>query len=292
MKNLFRASYLRENLFGRLPFLRPLESIVLRFFMIPNLFLVRAKGLKYVRESKGPAIFAFNHNNSVETILVPAFLVYHSSGRKISFVIDWMFGKIPLLEQLFKPMEPIYVYHKRSPLRLLEARRPKHVPPADTVSLCCEKLMAGKRIGIFPEGKRNKDPFRLLKAKPGIGHIALRSEVPVIPVGINCTRGKKNIKVSAFGRILLTIGKPMRFESLSEAYRNAAKSSSPHTAEHEQHLLAREATNRVMHVIAGLCGKELTVATNAETYGNTENSIRQKKTTTIPPRRSYVLYNG
>ncbi len=250
-------SSLRENLFGRLPFLKPLDAILLRFLMLPNLFLVRAEGLEHVRKNDGPVIFAFNHNNSIESILVPSFLVYHSGGRKISFVIDWMFGKIPVLGQLLKRMEPVYVYHKRSTLRFLESRRPKKIRSVDTVSLCCEKLRAGKRIGIFPEGKRNRDPFRLLKGKPGIGHIALQSGVPVIPVGINCVSGKKKKKIRAFSRISLNIGSPLRFASLAEAYRQAdSQGSSSLKGLQERHLLATETTNRVMSVIAGLCGKD------------------------------------
>lgn len=259
-------SYLCENLLGRLPFLKPVDAILLRFLMLPNLFLVRAEGLEHIRGRKGPIIFAFNHNNSIESILVPAFLVYHSGGRKISFVIDWMFGKIPLLEQLLKRMDPVYVYHKRSTLRFLESRRPKKGRPVDTVSLCCEKLKAGNRIGIFPEGKRNRDPFRLLKAKPGIGHIALQSEVSIVPVGISCVSGKKKKKVHSFGRISLCIGKPLHFASLAEAYRQAGfQGSSSLKGAKARHVLATEATNRVMSAIGGLCGKEYTFKKNNHT---------------------------
>lgn len=257
MKSIFRMSYLRENLFGKLPFLKPVESMILRFFMIPTLLFVRVQGLEHIRNRRGPMIFAFNHNNSIETILVPAFLVYHSGGQKISFVIDWMFGKIPLIEQLFEQTDPVYVYHKRSTLRFLESQRPKAVRPADVVSVCCEKLGDGKRIGIFPEGKRNKDPFRLQQAKPGIGHIALRSQAPVVPVGINCVSGGKNKKVRSLGKISLNIGEPLRFDDLAKAYRQADSSDfSPLPADRERHMLARAVTNRVMSVIAGLCGKE------------------------------------
>ncbi len=259
MKNFFRMKYLRENLFGKLPFLQPLESLLLRFFMIPNLFLLHAEGLEHIRDRKGPVIFAFNHNNSMESLFVPVFLVYHSGGRKISFVIDWMFGKIPLLGSLFRLAEPVYVYHKRSTWAVLESRRPKKPPFPDTVSLCCEKLGRGGRIGIFPEGTRNRDPFRLLPGKPGIGHIALRSGVPVIPVGINCVSGRKRKKVHAFGRVVLKIGKPLQFDDLSESYRLAGRTSSSSLAEgRERYVLALTATHRVMSNLAGLCGKKYT----------------------------------
>ena len=291
MKSFFRMSYLRENLFGKLPFLKPVESMLLRFFMIPTLLFVRAQGLEYIRDRREPVIFAFNHNNSIESILVPAFLVYHSGGQKISFVVDWMYGKIPLIEQIFERMDPVYVYHKRSTLKFLESKRPNAGRPVDVVSLCCEKLKDGKRVGIFPEGKRNKDPFRLLKAKPGIGHIALRSEAPVVPVGINCISGGKKKKVRSLGRISLNIGEPLRFDDLAKAYHQAGNSDfSSFTTDNEQHMLARAVTNRVMSVIAGLCGKEYPFSTLAVKSRNTAKVIQ--KITTIPSRRSYVLYNG
>ena len=286
MKSFFEMNSLRENLFGKLPFLHPTESLLLRFFMIPNLFLLRAEGLEHIRDQNGPVIFACNHNNSMESLLVPAFLVYHSGGRKISFVIDWMFGKIPLLGYLFKKMEPIYVYHKRSPSRFLESRRPKGKFSADTVSLCCEKLRAGKRIGIFPEGKRNRDPFRLLRAKPGVGHIALRSGVPVVPVGIKCVSGKKRKKVHAFGRIILKIGKPVQFGDLSKPYCQAGgQGFSSLSGGQERHSLAQTATNRIMSDIAALCGKEYPCPVSTgqsggvvrESLNNNNHNIREPR---------------
>lgn len=282
MKTCFKVSKLRVNLFGELPFLKPLESLLLRLFMIPTFFLVRANGLEHIKNRNGPVIFAFNHNNALESVLVPACLVYHSGGKKISFIIDWMFGKIPLLEQLFKLMDPVYVYHKRSPLRFIESKRPKTGKMRDTVSLCCERLREGKRVGIFPEGKRNSDPHRLLRAKPGIGHIALISDAPVIPVGINCVSGKKRKKVRALGRMTLNIGKPLHFKNLSNAYRRAGTGSSASAStERERHMLAHEATTRIMSVIAGLCGKEYIYSAHGEKTGTTTKAIRNNNNHTI-----------
>ncbi len=267
---------------GRLPFLKPFEAFVLRIFMIPVSFLVRASGLEHIRERNGPVIFAFNHNNSIETLLVPACLVYHGGGKKISFIVDWMFGKIPLLDRLFNVMEPIYVYHKRSPLAVLESRRPKTVRKDDAVSLCCQKLKEGRHIGIFPEGKRNRDPEKLLRAKPGIGHISLRSGMPVIPVGINCVSGKKKKKVRTFGRIRLAVGKPLQFDALSEAYRRIGTYTSTMKAERERHKLAREAADRIMTAIASLSGKEYVCSSARAGMGNaSQETVRNNNHHTI-----------
>ncbi len=269
-------SALREKLFCGLPFLQPAESLLLRFLMIPNLFLLHAEGIEHIRQQQGPLIVACNHNNAIESLLVPAFLVYHSAGRKISFVIDWMFGKVPLLGHLLNVMEPVYVYHKRSTSRFLESRRPKTIYSKDTVSLCRERLRNGQRIGIFPEGTRNRDPYRLLRARPGVGHIALGSGVPVLPVGIHCVSGRKRKKVHDFGKIILKIGQPIRFDDLSEAYRIADSSGALSGSKgNERQVLAQSAADRIMSNIACLCGKAFT---GHLPYLNEQNKIEDFST--------------
>ncbi len=257
MKNISRTGFLREHLFGKLPLLGPAESLLLRVFMIPVLLLVRAEGLGHIRGRKDPLIFAFNHNNSLESLLVPAFLIYHGEGRKISFVIDWMFGKIPFAGRLVDLVEPMYVYHKRSTSAFIEVSRPDAVPAGDTISRSCEKLREGKRVGIFPEGRRNRDPFRLLPAKTGVGHIALRSGVPVVPVGIDYPQRRQKARIPVFGKIVLSIGRPLSFDDLAEEYLRAGEKDAPEGVSRraERHVLAWRATQRVMRALSPLCGK-------------------------------------
>jgi 1-acyl-sn-glycerol-3-phosphate acyltransferase len=65
----------------------------------------------------------------------------------------------------------------------------------------------GKILGIFPEGTRSKTN-ELLPAEPGVALIAIKTNAPVIPVRI-----KGSYKL--FGRLKITIGKPMSFEEFS-----------------------------------------------------------------------------
>ena len=44
-----------------------------------------------------PAIFAINHNASLESVAVPSALIHHRAGRPIHFMIDWMFLHLPLV---------------------------------------------------------------------------------------------------------------------------------------------------------------------------------------------------
>ncbi|NTV17653.1 MAG: 1-acyl-sn-glycerol-3-phosphate acyltransferase [Chlorobiaceae bacterium] len=223
--------------------------------MLPNFLLTRAYGLENLSESENATIFAFNHNNSLETLMVPVLLIYHLGGRSISFVIDWMYGKVPILGFLMDMLDPVYVYNKRSSLSWIEITRPL-VPSGDTIERCCEKLRAGRSIGIFPEGKRNRNPETLVRGKSGVGHIALQSGVPVIPVGIdfNCriTKGK----IPVFGRTIIRIGQPISFRHQSDAYRMLMPYASGCSSHHsELNQMAAEVTHEIMLCLAKLSGK-------------------------------------
>ncbi len=74
-------------------------------------------------------------------------------------------------------------------------------------------LQAGQVLGFFPEGHRSESGT-LIKAHPGIAGIALRSGVPLVPVGVT---GSKN----AFGKfwrrdLTLRFGKPFYAKDLGE----------------------------------------------------------------------------
>jgi 1-acyl-sn-glycerol-3-phosphate acyltransferase len=45
-------------------------------------------------------------------------------------------------------------------------------------------LIAGRSIGIFPEGTVNRDRFQLLRGRHGAARLSLETGVPVVPAGI------------------------------------------------------------------------------------------------------------
>jgi 1-acyl-sn-glycerol-3-phosphate acyltransferase len=239
----------RAWIFKPLPLLSPGRAFLLKALMLPNVLLTRASGLENLPKKEHACIYAFNHNNSLEALLVPVFLIHHLGGRTISFVIDWMYGKIPVIGRLMDMIDPIYVCNKRSTLPWIEKLRPPR-SSFNTVEQCARKLLTGRSIGIFPEGTRNSDPEMLLKARPGIGHIALQAEVAVVPVGIDFTCRKARGKIPMLGRIIIRIGRPLHFPRESCAYR--ALSDNAHK---ERSRMAVEVTNEIMHCLAELSGK-------------------------------------
>ena len=244
-----------DSYFKPLPLLSPGRALLLRLLMLPNFLLTKVYGLANLRRTRNASIYAFNHNNSVEVIMVPVLLIYHLGGRSISFVIDWMYGKVPLLGSLMNMTDPVYVYNKRSPLSWIEAKRDSGFID-DTVGRCSEKLRAGLNIGIFPEGRRNRDPHYLLKGKPGIGHIALNTGVPVVPVGIDFDCRARKGKIPMLGRMIVRIGSPLNFGDQSEAYRAVMTDADGCSLKKmELNRMAGEVTHEVMLCLAELCGK-------------------------------------
>jgi 1-acyl-sn-glycerol-3-phosphate acyltransferase len=71
-------------------------------------------------------------------------------------------------------------------------------------------LAEGNLFGIYPEGTRSPDG-RLYRGRPGVGWLALKSGLPVIPVAMSGTRKvlPPGRVVPRPGRIGVTIGQPL-----------------------------------------------------------------------------------
>jgi 1-acyl-sn-glycerol-3-phosphate acyltransferase len=234
-----------------LPHLTAGKALLLRVLMAPNLMLVEVEGGgRLERNASSPCIFAFNHNNVFESLFVPVMLIWLLGGERVSFVIDWMYGRLPVVGWMMKQIDPIYVWHKRSTLFFLERRRVK-AASSSSRDECVRRLRAGASIGIFPEGTRNGDPFQLLKARPGIGYIVLESGVPVIPVGIEFVAARRNGRVPVVGKIALRFGEPMHFER----HRASVAAEGAESRRARERRVAGEIADEVMLAISLLCGK-------------------------------------
>ncbi len=124
-------------------------------------------------------------------------------------------------EELFRPPLGWILRH----MRAIPVRRRGDV---EVLNTSLELLRRNLKVAIFPEGTRAK-PGEFLKPKPGVGLLAVKSGVPVLPVLIEGTdrsmpRGSKCPKV--FGSITVTIGDPFTaqgFEDSPRGYKEAAK---------------------------------------------------------------------
>lgn len=98
-------------------------------------------------------------------------------------------------------------------------------------------------IGIFPEGTRSPDG-QLLKARTGVAHLALKANLPVIPVGIRGTYEIMSVhdRYPSLEKATIHIGEPLRFSHLR--------------AEPANESLLSGITDTIMLRIAELTGEE------------------------------------
>lgn len=125
------------------------------------------EGLEHVPEA-GPYIVAANHHNYLDGVVLGVTL-----PRPVAFLV---------MPRVYRatPLHPLFHRHIGSiPIDLDR-------PGPGALRRALDALAAGRVVGIFPEG-----PFsvqgRLEPGLPGVGLLALRSGLPVVPAGIRGT---------------------------------------------------------------------------------------------------------
>ena len=168
-----------------------------------------------------------------------------------------MFGRIPPFTWLLKRIDPIYTYRKNARFAVLN----KHQQKADGQAVCqacLERLQAGQSVGIFPEGTRNKDPYQLKRGRKGVGEISLRSEMPVLPAGLDFPQRVRKGRIPSISPIILRFGSPLTFPDECAAFKAVTRDTrfSPLERRKLQVFLSGRVTHRIMLELARLSGKE------------------------------------
>lgn len=182
------------------PLLRVFFSIFLR---------MESRGVENVNKLKTNAIFASNHANEFDPLILVSCLPFFSrhvplifASREKSFYgqLGWrgrMYGGL-----FFKLMGALQVY---SGLNDYRTALKHHI----------EALECGRNVCIFPMGKKHLDED-IHQAKGGVSYLAIKSGLPVIPVRII---GIEHMNSSDFwGRqrkLQITFGEPIYFKELS-----------------------------------------------------------------------------
>jgi len=85
------------------------------------------------------------------------------------------------------------------------------------LAIALSVLAAGQPLGYFPEGHRSESGA-LIRAKPGIAHIALRSGAPILPIAVV---GTPRARLGRFWRrdITIRVGEPFVAQDLRDAPR-------------------------------------------------------------------------
>jgi 1-acyl-sn-glycerol-3-phosphate acyltransferase len=181
--------------------------------------------------ASGGAILASNHLSIVDSIFLP-FMV----ERPVTFAAksEYFTGT--------RPIDRLAGAYMRA-TKQLSVDRAQARAGQDMLEAALGLLREGALFGIYPEGTRSPDG-RLYRGRTGIGWLALNSGLPVIPVAMSGTDRvlPPGQKVPRAGKIKITVGKPLTFES----YRDL-----PSAARQR-----RAITDEVMKSIQALSGQE------------------------------------
>ncbi|MBN2011565.1 1-acyl-sn-glycerol-3-phosphate acyltransferase [candidate division KSB1 bacterium] len=216
-----------------------------------------------------PVIFAANHNTSFETVILALYLLHRRDGKKVSFLVDWMYQYLPIVGWLMKHIDAIYGYNKPSTISFINRFRKS--PETQKVTLVCIRYLRDRRnVVIFPEGTRNTHPYQLKRGRKGIGDIVLQTGVPVIPIGIDFPSRMMRGKIPRFGRIIFRFGSIMDFRTAIQSY--CQKTAHEALCRHEQrklyHQTISDITHKIMNEIAVLSGKCFSYATAQQSPQN------------------------
>jgi len=172
--------------------LNPLFSIVLyRVGQAITRTICRVMGRWEIRgleniPADGPVIFASNHRALLDPPLI---------GSTFQDPPLFYFAK----EELFSiPLVGWYIRRVNAfPVRRAEG-------DVGALKTAMRVLHGGQRLLVFPEGGRRLDPKRQFKARAGVGMIAAKTQVPVVPVGL-----VNSNQVLRFGKIRVAFGVPI-----------------------------------------------------------------------------------
>jgi 1-acyl-sn-glycerol-3-phosphate acyltransferase len=161
---------------------------------------IKINGKEYFNK-KGPLIFAANHVSYLDPIALGV-----ANKRQIHFIAKKEIFEVPILGIIVKYFGAIPVDRKRA--NLISIKKSLSI------------LKEGKILGIFPEGTRSLNG-KLMALNAGLIKIAFKSNVPIIPIGINGTYDiyPPGQKIPSFLKrkyIYINVGKPIYLDNKSE----------------------------------------------------------------------------
>jgi 1-acyl-sn-glycerol-3-phosphate acyltransferase len=187
---------------------------------------VTTEGLENL-PATGPGIVAPNHISVLDSFFVPLVL-----GRRMTYV-----GKAEYMDS----WKTKFVFPA---IGMIPIDRSGGDASARALDTAARVLESGELFGIYPEGTRSRDG-RLHKGHTGVARLALRTNSPIIPVGVIGTDQVQPADArfpALFRRVHIRFGRPISVEK----YRDRA----------DDRLVLRQITDEVMYEIRNLSGQE------------------------------------
>jgi 1-acyl-sn-glycerol-3-phosphate acyltransferase len=154
-------------------------------------FRARVTGQKRL-PADGGYVLAPSHRSMMDVTLVAVV-----TQRKIRFMGKAEVFRIPVLGWLFRTLGGLEVARDGTDRKALR----------DAMVM----LQAGDPLVVFPEGTRQNGP-KIQPLQPGAAYLALRANVPIVPVGIAGTEEiarSSGRRLPRFGRVAIVVGEPL-----------------------------------------------------------------------------------
>jgi 1-acyl-sn-glycerol-3-phosphate acyltransferase len=171
--------------------------------------VIRIEGCEHIAPERDPFVVVFNHNQKLEALVIPGMLIYLRGGKTVHVLCDWNYYLIPVLAWALRRSEAIPVVRKRARPAFLNVFKPffRRLPPA--LQVARERLLNGASVGIFPEGRANRHPGRMLRGQPGAARLSLETGAPVVPAGIHFPRHDPYYLIPDGEPMAVRLGPPM-----------------------------------------------------------------------------------
>jgi 1-acyl-sn-glycerol-3-phosphate acyltransferase len=146
--------------------------------------------------AEGGVILALNHMSRLDSLL----LFINPTRKDVTALVADKYKKYPFFYWILSTARVIWLDRESADFGAVRA--------------AVEALKQGVAMGIAPEGTRSPDA-QLLEGKPGTVLVALKANVPIVPVGIS---GSEDMVVKAFTlrfpKVTITFGKPFTLAPL------------------------------------------------------------------------------
>ena len=198
-----------------MPF-RILRALALPGFLLPltRVFAwIKVEGLQNLREVKGPVIFAANHQSHMDGPVILAALPGRLR-RRVTIAMAKEFFKAHFFPEGYSRgkrfLRSLEYYLSAAVFNTFPLPQ-REAGARQTLRYAGELINSGLSVLIFPEGKRT-DHGEIAPFRPGVGMMASRLNVPVIPVrveGIDRVL-HQTWKMAKPGPVKVIFGEPMQ----------------------------------------------------------------------------------
>lgn len=224
----------------------PVAYWILKAVLSPVFFLlsrVRTEGREHI-PSHGSAVLAANHQSFCDSFFLPLVL-----RRRVTYVAK---------AEYFDNWRTAWFFRAAGQIPMNRGGGDASQRALDTAMTV---LDTGGLLGIYPEGTRAPD-LRLHKGHTGVARLALRCDVPIIPVGIIGTRAVQppgSNLMRPFHSVTIRFGPPLTYAYEGKTTITGA-CADPDDEGHRTRLLdqaeLRALTDALMAEIARLSGQE------------------------------------